>query len=93
MSKNFLDAAYRKDAYELLLEAKVEKKEAQNLIAVKYQNALCEYAVSVLSQATDGVRKRDFDGAMSALKTVDAIGFKTLEELLTKAGSLTKNEE
>lgn len=93
MSKNFLDAAYRKDAYELLLEAKVEKKEAQNLIAVKYQNALCEYAVSILSQATDGVRKRDFDGAISALKTVDAIGFKTLEELLTKAGSLTKSEE
>lgn len=93
MSKNFLDAAYRKDAYELLLEAKVDKKEAQTLVATKYQNALCEYAVSVLTQATDGVRKRDFNGAMSALKSVDAIGFKTFDELLTKADSLTKKEE
>ena len=93
MGKNFLDAAYRKDAYELLLEAKVDKKEAQSLIAVKYQNALCEYAVSVLSKATDEIRKRDFNNAISALKTVDAIGFKSLEELLTKADSLAKKEE
>lgn len=93
MGKNFLDAAYRKDAYELLLEAKVDKKEAQNLIAVKYQNALCEFAVSVLSQATDGVRKRDFTSAIAALKAVDTIGFKTLEELLIKADSLNKKEE
>lgn len=56
-----LDTEFRKALYKNLVEAGYDKAEAQNIVGVKYINALKEKVNSVITDITEKISSENYD--------------------------------